>query len=119
MITESQRRVQNAFITAIVADGIASAFLIVYCYFSWFTSLSIPSNFITVLLIIGGCIVGPIVVGSVALSMLKGVNRAEIVGKYRAYYIIARVLSLVCIIACAIIGTCFLFTGLLGASLLL
>ena len=54
----------------------------------------------------------PAILGGIALSMIKSVGAmSDFNGKYRAFYIITRILSIVAIVEGAIIGTIGLIAG--------
>lgn len=102
MLTETQRRVQNAFIMAIIANSILDVLGLTISYIRSYIS-SAWSPF-TMFLIGSFVLAAPIVLSAIALSYLKGLQSYEVSGKFRAYYVIARVLSLVTIIITSIVA---------------
>ena len=96
MLTEAQRRVQNAFIIAIIANCCIDTLGLIMAYTSSF--IASYFNGFTGFIVAALILAAPIVLSIVALSMLKGIQSYELYGKYRVFYIITRVLSLVTLI---------------------
>ena len=102
MLTETQSRVQSAFILAIIANSILD---VIGLSFSYVRSFITGSWSPMTMFIVGSLVFGaPIVLSAIALSYLKNIQSYEIHGKFRAYYIIARALSLVTLIITSIVA---------------
>lgn len=115
MLTETQRRVQNAFIMAIIANCSIDTIGLIVLYSCAFVSpyFNFFAGFIVAALILAA----PIVLSAVALSMLKGIQSYELYGKYRVFYIITRVLSLVTLITTGFVVFIVLMIVSFAASL--
>ena len=96
-----RENVKNAFILAVVGNGVAETFLIFYLL-SLYTGISIFDGITTTAWIAIGVAVltTAIVCAGIALSTIKKIT--DIKRSERVFYILTRILSLITIIASAI-----------------
>ena len=116
MLTNTQQRVQTAFIMAIIANSIIDVLALMFSYVrSYISSGWSPLT----MLVVGSMVfAAPIVLSAMALSYLRGVQSYEISGKFRAFYIIARVLSLVTLIVTSVVAfICLIAYAIVASSL--
>ena len=115
MLTETQRRVQNAFIMAIIANCSIDTIGLIVLYSCAFVSpyFNVFAGFIVAALILAA----PIVLSAVALSMLRGIQSYELYGKYKVFYVISRILSSVTLVTTAIVAFLVLIAVSVAASL--
>ena len=115
MLTETQRRVQNAFTMAIIANCSIDTIGLIMLYSSSFVTSYFNgfAGFIVAALILAA----PIVLSAVALSMLRGIQPYELYGKYKVFYVISRILSSVTLVTTAIVAFLVLIAVSVAASL--
>lgn len=115
MLTETQRRVQNAFIMAIIANCSIDTIGLIMLYSSSFLTSYFNgfAGFIVASLILAA----PIVLSAVALSMLRGIQSYELYGKYKVFYVISRILSSVTLVTTAIVAFLVLIAVSVATSL--
>lgn len=109
-----EQRVQTAFILSIVGYSVADLFFLSLIFYYRVTSY-ITSNTFTLFFLLPS-LVAPLVLGSISLSMIRDARGVK--GKYRVFYIVARILSIVSIVVGAIMATiAFIYLGVLAFSL--
>jgi len=96
-MNKKESNIQTAFILSIVAQGILLLFIIVPGY------ISIPGDTITRLIVTLGYFPAPMVLGIISASMNKVTSLEDVGAKFKAYRIVARVLSIIAIVVSAII----------------
>ena len=104
----NEQKVQTAFILSIIAAGVADTISLEALIVRQFGFL-FSSNALVAFIVLP-IFAGPIVLGSIALNMIR--ESSGVKGKYRVFYIISRVLSIVAIVESAIICT----IGLVSAT---
>lgn len=106
-MTKKENNAQVAFILAIIAISVLCMLAIFPSFFSNY------GDTITRLTMLFVLYPSPLVLGIVALALIRdcagGVN-----GKYRAYYIIARVFSILSVIFGSIAVTVYFFTNVIS-----
>lgn len=105
-----EQKVQTAFILAVIGSSIVDT-LLLCAIFYYRIGFAFFSNLFSTLLVMPA-FAAPAILGGIALSMIKSVGAmSDFNGKYRVFYIITRILSIVAIVEGAIIGTIGLITG--------
>lgn len=100
-----EQKVQTAFILSIIGYSVGDIFLIGLLFYYRITAFISATAYLTFFFYISliATLVAPIVLGSVALTMIKDARGVK--GKYRVFYIISRILSILAIIEGAILST--------------
>ena len=107
-----EQKVQTAFILSIIANSVVDMFALSIVFYYRVTSY-ITSNWFA-LFFLAPLFAAPIVLGAIAQYTIREVR--GVTGKYKAFYVISRVLSLVAIIEGSIIltvGLVYLGVGLI------
>ena len=106
-----EQRVQTAFILSIIGYSVADLFFLALVFYYRVASY-ITSNTFALFFVLPS-LVAPLVLGSIALSMIRDARGVK--GKYRVFYVIARILSIVSIVVGAIMATvAIIYLGVLA-----
>ena len=107
MDNKDKKTLITAFVISLVAANFFEIIIIGYYLFAFFgIALSSFSTMLSIVFVTGLGL-APLVLGAIALKLLKDVG--EIIRPMRPFYIITKVLSIISIIASAILGSIVLF----------
>ena len=109
-MSTKEQKVQTAFILAVIGSSVVDTLLLCSLFYYQIGFVFFSNLFATLLVM--PVFAAPAILGGIALSMIKSVGvMSDFNGKYRVFYIITRILSIVAIVEGAIIGTIGLITG--------
>ena len=99
-MSTKEQKIQTAFILSIIGSAISDTILL--AFIGYYRLISIFTNVFAAFVLLP-TFVAPLILGCIALTILKDASGAT--GKYRFFYIFARVLSIISIVEGAILGT--------------
>ena len=109
-MSTKEQKVQTAFILAVIGSSVVDTLLLCSLFYYQIGFVFFSNLFATLLVM--PVFAAPAILGGIALSIIKSVGAMrDFNGKYRVFYILTRILSIVTIVEGAIIGTIGLITG--------
>ena len=106
MLTKEQN-IKTAFILSVIASSVLDL-LLLSCIFYYRIGYIFTSNAFAAFFILP-TLAAPFVLGCIALTYLR--DAGDVTGKYRAFYVFARVLSIISIVEGAIFATIGFIAG--------